>query len=162
MKPDMERWEQQSLKNKKLYKKMLQRLDKKKIIPRLQEYHDKAFNEINCLDCAACCKNYSPRFKSPDIKRISKFLGMKESDFMDKYLIRDNEGDFVVFTRPCPFLGTDNTCDIYEVRPSDCARFPYTDEDVLLNKPAITLKNSSFCPAVYVVLEQIRANLGIH
>ncbi|MBC7721578.1 MAG: YkgJ family cysteine cluster protein, partial [Pedobacter sp.] len=34
-------------------------------------------------------------------------------------------------------------------------RFPYTDEDVLLKRPAITLKNATFCPAVYFVLEKL-------
>jgi hypothetical protein len=46
---------------------------------------------------------------------------------------------------------------IYENRPSDCSRFPYTDVDVLLKRPAITLKNISFCPAVYLVLEKLTA-----
>ena len=54
---------------------------------------------------------------------------------------------------PCPFLGNDNYCSIYEVRPSDCARFPYTDEDVIIKRPALTIKNSTFCPIVYYVLE---------
>ena len=74
---------------------------------------------------------------------------------MDKYLTRDEEGDYVVITKPCPFLGSDNFCGIYEVRPSDCRRFPYTDEDVFLKKIKITLKNSTFCPAVYLILEKM-------
>lgn len=151
-----EQWQQISNNQRKHYKKTLQKVDKKKVIPLLPDMHDRAFEKIDCLDCAACCKNYSPRFKPPDIKRISKHLKMKEADFMDTYLCRDEDGDFVVTSSPCPFLGVDNTCDIYEKRPSDCARFPYTNEDVLLNRPAITLKNSSFCPAVFQVLEQIR------
>jgi hypothetical protein len=46
---------------------------------------------------------------------------------------------------------------VYEDRPSDCRRFPYTDEDVLVKRPAITLKNASFCPAVHWVLERLMA-----
>ena len=65
------------------------------------------------------------------------------------------EGDYVMQNQPCSFLGADNYCSIYEVRPSDCERFPYTDEDVILKRPNITLKNSSFCPAVYYVLEKL-------
>jgi Fe-S-cluster containining protein len=80
---------------------------------------------------------------------------MKEGAFIDKYLTLDLEGDYVVKSSPCPFLGADNYCDIYDQRPSDCHRFPYTDEDVLLKRPAITLKNSTFCPAVHFVLEQL-------
>jgi Fe-S-cluster containining protein len=80
---------------------------------------------------------------------------MKESQFIDTYLRLDEEGDYVVKQTPCPFLGTDNRCSIYDVRPSDCERFPYTNEDVLLNRPRITLKNATFCPAVFFVLEKL-------
>lgn len=65
---------------------------------------------------------------------------MKEGDFIETYLKLDEEGDYVVRSTPCPFLDADNFCSIYEVRPSDCIRFPYTDEDVLLKRPNITLK----------------------
>jgi len=134
----------------------LKRADKNAVLKRLPELHEEAFEKINCLDCAACCKNYSPRFKTPDIKRISKHLKMRESEFIETYLRLDEDGDYVVKATPCPFLGTDNFCSIYEVRPSDCARFPYTDEDVFLKRQNITLKNSTFCPIVFYVLETLQ------
>ena len=139
----------------KEFKQFLQRADKNQVLKKLPQLHEEAFEKIDCLQCAACCKNYSPRFKTPDVKRISKHLGMKESVFIETYLNVDEEGDFVVKKTPCPFLGNDNYCSIYEVRPSDCARFPYTDEDVILKRQPLTLKNSSFCPAVYYVLEKL-------
>ncbi len=148
-------WQKKSAEHQKQYKQFLARADKNKVLKQLPELHEAAFEQIDCLGCAACCKNYSPRFKTPDIKRISKHLGLKESVFIDRYLSLDNEGDYVVKTKPCAFLGADNYCSIYEVRPSDCSRFPYTDEDVLLKRPAITLKNAEFCPAVYFVLEKL-------
>lgn len=155
--PNLDHWEKRSADKQKLYKRLLQTINGKKIYGLLPGFHEEAFSKINCLDCAACCKNYSPRFKTTDIKRISKSLKMKESAFIDQYLNLDADGDYVVNSKPCPFLGADNACSIYDVRPSDCARFPYTDEDVLLKRPNITLKNSSFCPAVYYVLEKISA-----
>lgn len=80
---------------------------------------------------------------------------MKEGDFIEKYLRLDDDGDYVVRSTPCPFLGVDNFCSIYEVRPSDCERFPYTNEDVILKRANITLKNSTFCPIVFYVLEKL-------
>jgi Fe-S-cluster containining protein len=127
------------------------------VLKHQQQLHDEAVEKIDCLACANCCKTYSPRFKTPDIKRISKHLRMRESDFIHTYLDLDNEGDYVVKSSPCPFLGADNACSIYDVRPSDCARFPYTDEDVLYKRQALTLKNSTFCPIVYHVLERLIA-----
>jgi Fe-S-cluster containining protein len=80
---------------------------------------------------------------------------MKESSFIDAYLVVDEEGDFVVKSTPCPFLGTNNECTVYDVRPSDCARFPYTDEDVIIKRQSLTLKNASFCPIVTNVLDNL-------
>lgn len=156
MKQDlMHNWEKKSAQNQKKYKTFLKRADKNKTLKLLPALHQEAFEKIDCLSCANCCKNYSPRFKTPDIKRIAKHLKLKEGDFIETYLRIDEEGDFVVKSLPCPFLGTDNYCTIYETRPSDCHRFPYTDEDVLLKRQNITLKNSTFCPIVYFVLEKL-------
>ena len=148
-------WQQESKKHQKRYTRFLQKADKNKVLKELPALHREAFSKINCLECAACCKNYSPRFKNPDIKRISKHLKMKEGEFIETYLKMDEDGDYVVQSTPCPFLDTDNSCRIYEVRPSDCMRFPYTNEDVLLKRPKITLKNSTFCPIVVHVLERL-------
>jgi uncharacterized protein len=148
-------WQKKSAEKQKVFKQFLQRADKNKVLKLLPALHDAAFENIDCLQCANCCKNYSPRFKTPDIKRISKYVGMKEGEFIDTYLKIDEDGDYVVKSTPCPFLGIDNRCTIYEERPSDCMRFPYTDEDVMLKRQQLTLKNSSFCPIVYYVLDRL-------
>ncbi|MFT3822479.1 MAG: YkgJ family cysteine cluster protein [Chitinophagaceae bacterium] len=152
-------WQKKSAEHQKEYKHLLKHADKNKVLKQLPDLHEEAFSKIDCLQCAACCKNYSPRFKTPDIKRISKYLKMKESVFIETYLKLDEEGDYVVKSSPCPFLGSDNYCSIYEHRPSDCERFPYTDEDVILKRPQLTLKNSTFCPITYYVLEGLRKQL---
>lgn len=152
-------WEKKAAEQQKEYKQFLQRANKNKVLKQLPDAHEAAVAAVDCLQCANCCKNYSPRFKTPDIKRISKHLRLKESVFIDTYLQIDNEGDYVLKTKPCPFLGADNYCSIYEVRPSDCERFPYTDEDVLLKRPQLTVKNSSFCPITFLVLEKLTASI---
>lgn len=138
-----------------MYKNFLQRVAKNEVLKRQDKLHQEAFNNIDCLQCANCCKNYSPRFKTPDIKRLSKVLGMREGVFIETYLREDEEGDFVVKSSPCPFLGADNFCSVYEDRPSDCRRFPYTNEDVLVKRVPLTLKNTSFCPITYYTIERL-------
>ncbi len=150
-------WQKRSKDKQKVFKNFLAKADKNAVLKLLPQLHDEAFEKINCLDCAACCKNYSPRFKTPDVKRISKYLGLKESVLIETYLKVDEEGDFVVKSSPCPFLGTGNACTIYDVRPSDCARFPYTDEDVIVKRQSLTLKNASFCPITFYVLEKLES-----
>ncbi len=146
-------WQKKSAERQKIYRHFLRRAKKNDILKHLPVLHQEAFSRIDCLQCANCCKNYSPRFKTPDIKRISRHLNMKESAFIDTYLLVDEDGDFVVNSLPCPFLRVDHTCAIYGQRPSDCSRFPYTDEDVIFRRQTLTMKNSEFCPITYFVLE---------
>ena len=153
----LQNWEKKSGERQKEYKKFLNRADKNKVLKQLPVLNEEAFGKIDCLQCANCCKNYSPRFTPPDIKRISKYLGMKEGDFKDTYLLTDSDGDNVVKALPCPFLGADNYCSIYEVRPTDCARFPYMDDDFMLKRQPLALKNSTFCPITYYVIEKLIA-----
>ena len=148
-------WQKKSGERKKIYKQYLDRAPRNTVLKQLPDLHEEAFEKVDCLTCANCCKNYSPRFKTPDVKRISRHLRMKESVFIETYLKVDDEGDYVVKTTPCPFLGSDNYCTIYEERPSDFHRFPYTDEDVFIKRPALTLKNTSFCPITYYVIEKL-------
>lgn len=148
-------WQKLAKENKKQHLRTLEKSNHRKAFAILPKLHEAAFEKVDCLTCAGCCKNYSPRFKVPDIKRISKVLKMKESTFIDTYLVLDKEGDYVLKQQPCAFLGADNMCSIYEDRPSDCRRFPYTDEDVFIKRTQITLKNVEFCPAAYLVIQQL-------
>lgn len=150
-------WQLLAKENQKSYKRLLEKGNRNKMLRAMPDLHEEAFQKIDCLECANCCKNHSPRFKQPDIKRIAKRLKMKEGDFIERYLKLDDDNDFVVQSSPCPFLGTDNYCSIYEDRPSDCARYPYTNEDVLLKRIQLTMKNATVCPAVYFVLNKLNA-----
>jgi len=152
-------WEKKSAEHKKSYQQFLKRTDKNKVLKQLPRLSEEAYENVDCLTCANCCKTYSPRFKTPDVKRIAKKLSMKEGAFIDVFLRVDEDGDFVVKSQPCPFLNNDNTCSIYEFRPSDCARFPYTDEDIIIKRQALTIKNSEFCPITYYVLEKLLKSL---
>ena len=150
-------WKRKSKDKQKQFRRYLDRANPSKLIRELPALHEEAFSKIDCLDCANCCKNHSPTFKATDIKRISKYLGLKEADFVDTYLKLDEENDFVVKQSPCAFLNEDNSCHIYDVRPSDCSRYPYTDEDVFIKRKALTMANSMVCPAVFHILEKISA-----
>lgn len=152
-------WEQKAQEQQKANKQFLQKLQTKRgrgVEKLLPDLHDEAFSHIDCLKCAGCCKTISPRFKMPDIKRIAKYKGMKESAFIDQYLRMDEDGDYVVKFSPCPFLDADNYCSIYDARPGDCQNYPYTDSFDFIKRPNITYLNSTICPAVFYVLERLK------
>lgn len=139
--------------NREYLKKAAKKRGMEKHLPAL---HDEAFAQINCLDCAGCCSNISPRFKTPDISRIARYLRVKESELIARYLRLDEDGDYVVQRSPCPFLGADKRCSIYDARPGDCRKYPYTDSGDFFEYTQTTLLNTGICPAVFYVLERLK------
>jgi len=135
----------------KLKKKTPKRLD---IL--MQELHDKEFEKTDCLSCANCCKTSSPIFTNKDIARISKHFKMKERDFVDKYLFRDEDDFMVLQDAPCAFLSKDNSCSIYSVRPKACSEYPHTNRKKFIQLTSLTLKNTEICPAVFNIVEDLK------
>lgn len=52
----------------------------------LQELHEEAFEHIDCLTCANCCKTTSPRILQKDVDRLAAALRMKPAAFEAKYV----------------------------------------------------------------------------
>ena len=137
-------------------KKFLNGPKTKALLRYLPQVHEEVFEQVDCLQCAGCCKSISPRFRTPDISRIAKHLRIKESALIEQYLRLDEDGDYVVQRSPCPFLGSDNYCSIYEARPGDCRNYPYTDSDVFFKRPSTTLQNTFVCPAAFLAVEKMK------
>lgn len=118
--------------------------------------HEKVFEEIDCLDCANCCSTISPIITDRDIDKIAKAQRIKPSEVVAKYLEIDEDNDYVYRQHPCPFLGPDNYCSIYNDRPKACREYPHTDRRKMQQIFDLTIKNSKVCPAVYLVLEGLK------
>ena len=125
----------------------------------VEELHDEEFKRINCLDCANCCNTTGPLFTQKDIERISSHLRIKPGAFTEKYLRVDEDNDFVLKKVPCEFLHEDNTCGIYSVRPKACREYPHTDRKKFHQLANITLNNTSVCPAVYNIVEELKSHI---
>lgn len=144
--------------NKKQIDKLFKRLSTKKEADRMiNEQHDQIFEEIDCLKCANCCKTTGPLLTNKDIARVSSRLKMNENDFIKEYLRIDEDQDFVFKTMPCPFLGSDNYCSIYEDRPKACREFPHTDTKGQMKIAQLTRKNARICPAVSRMLQNLQS-----
>ncbi len=148
--------------SQKSLKKLKQKLTKVK--PKLldeafHQEHSEVFEEVDCLECANCCKTTSPIFRDVDIERLSSHLGMKSSDFVEKYLHLDDEQDYVLNSSPCPFLGEDLYCSVYESRPRACREYPHTDRKNMHQILGLTLKNTKVCPAVGEIMGRLRDSI---
>ncbi len=140
-------------------KKFLTKLKKKKpkrLDAVMQRLHDDEFQKTDCLTCANCCKTTGPLFTDKDITRIAKHFRMKPQPFISQYLQIDEDNDFVLQGVPCTFLGTDNYCSIYEVRPKACREYPHTDRNKFHQITNLTLKNIAICPAAYNIVEKLK------
>jgi len=151
----LERKDEVKIENKKLIKKLL-RLKSKKLNEATKGLHNKIFKEIDCLDCANCCKSIPPIINETDSRRIAKHLGMKVTEFKNKYVKFDEDMDMVMNQSPCPFLQADNKCLIYEYRPKACREYPHTEDYEFTKQLKLHTINASYCPAVFHILEKLK------
>ena len=117
------------------------------------------WTEVDCMECANCCKTMTPTFNKADIKRISGHLNMEPKVFVDRWLVKEEDsGDWVNKSQPCQFLDG-NKCSIYDVRPRDCAEFPHH------NKKPFDLYNETFknnlihCPATLRMVNRLKKTI---
>ncbi len=140
-------------------KRLLTQLRKKKegaLDRQINELDEKAFQTIDCLNCANCCKTTGPLFTDKDIVRISKHLKLKPGKFVENYLRIDEDNDYVLQQLPCPFLDHENYCTIYNVRPKACAEYPHTQMRGQKKMLPLLLKNAQICPAVENILAELK------
>jgi uncharacterized protein len=82
---------------------------------------------FNCRKCGGCCKWEGVVALTPgDIKKISKYLSIDHSKFLEDYTKNKKEYRVLVDkpgTKSCIFL-EDNKCTIWDVKPEQCACYP--------------------------------------
>jgi len=125
---------------------------------RIHAFHTKISERTDCLNCGNCCRSLGPRITDKDVERMAKALRIKSADLISKYLRIDEDGDLVFQSMPCPFLGADNYCAIYENRPKACREYPHTDRKRFYQIYNLSIKNAYICPIAYEVLQQLTVN----
>jgi len=124
----------------------------KKIAAGIQE-------QIDCKQCANCCRVATVEPAERDIEKLAKFLRISREQFIAEYTAKDAEGDRILkqTAQGCIFLnGTE--CTVYEQRPSTCESFPHL---VKGNGPISTrmwamVDRASYCPIVFNSLEAFK------
>ncbi|MCO6501435.1 MAG: YkgJ family cysteine cluster protein [Vicingus serpentipes] len=159
MNKELEQKIQQALAHQKENKQLVKQLKKSKpknLDATVHQLHEEVFEQINCLECANCCKTTSPAIHDRDVDRLAKHLKLKPSQLIEQHLEMDEEGDYVFRSAPCPFLGEDNYCAVYEARPLACREYPHTNRKRFYQVLNLSLKNTEICPAVASVFEGLR------
>ncbi len=161
MKERISNLEKEAKEHKNDFAKIIKKIKKK--IPKnfdyiMLEIHDNVFSKIDCLTCANCCKTTSPIVTEKDIERISKKMRIKPVKFIEQYLQKDTDGQWMFKQTPCVFLDEDNYCMIYDVRPKACREYPHLDRKKNVQLLNLHLKNTEICPAVFDAFIELEKN----
>ncbi|MFA6292504.1 MAG: YkgJ family cysteine cluster protein [Victivallales bacterium] len=130
-------------------------MDESEIDSIVHEINKEMADKIDCKSCANCCKEMTPVVSESEILRISERLGMSKEEFIREYLKQDDEDDFLINRKPCPFL-KGNLCQIYDDRPEDCRSFPHLHKEEILSRLLGVVYNCSICPIVFNVYERLK------
>jgi Fe-S-cluster containining protein len=147
------------------YRYFLTRLEtvKPKGLDKLAVELDKeVWKETDCLACANCCKTMTPTFTKADIKRISAHFNQTPEEFTNKWLYKERgSGDMMNKKQPCQFLDLKtNMCNIYEIRPEDCAGFPHHTKRHFTEWVHVYKQNVEYCPATFKLVEKMMEKVG--
>lgn len=140
----------------KVFLRNVKKLDKHVFNATLVEKHQEVFKEIDCIQCANCCKTSPALLNTSDIQRIAKHLQISTKQFTKIYTVEDVNGEISLNRLPCTFLGDDQRCTIYDIRPTACRRFPHTDEMEYAHRPHLNHKNTIVCPAAFHIVQRLQ------
>src|SRR5690242_19991499 len=93
---------------------------------RLRKFGEEIEAQIDCTQCANCCRVTDVGITDRDVEKLAKFIGVTKEEFIRDSTARD-ESDQLILKRTekgCVFL-KDNLCTVYEGRPQNCANFPH-------------------------------------
>jgi Fe-S-cluster containining protein len=120
--------------------------------------------QIDCTQCANCCKVATAKVAERDVERLARYLRIKPSQFIKDYTVQTEEEGIIlrrIEEHGCVFLdGT--TCTVYDARPETCQRFPHLVRGAgsLASRMWQFVDRACYCPIVYNSLEAFKEELG--
>ena len=111
--------------------------------------------EIDCTQCANCCRHMSPVLRPRDIERLARRLQVPNPQFRASHLRAEADG-FVFARTPCPLLDG-NRCSCHRDRPKDCRSYPHLQKKHMTTRLLGVIDNASVCPIVFSVLGRLKA-----
>jgi Fe-S-cluster containining protein len=120
--------------------------------------------QIDCTQCANCCKVATAIVTERDVERLARYLRITPAQFLAGYTTEDEEeGRILKRTAEtgCVFLdGT--TCTVYDARPDACQRFPHVVRGAgsIASRMWQFVDRAVYCPIVYNSLEAFKEELG--
>ena len=122
-------------------------------------------DQIDCKTCAECCRVTEVQVAERDVEKLSRYLGISENEFFEKYAEEDADGQVILKRvrgadgKPgaCEFL-SGNECTVYDARPGNCERFPHLLRGAgsLESRMWQFVDRATYCPIVYNWMEKVK------
>jgi Fe-S-cluster containining protein len=124
-------------------------------------------SQIDCTQCANCCRHTTVAVSREEIEGIARYLNMEPDLVLHQHTVSDpdapsrrilkNEHD------ACVFLDG-NLCLIYDTRPTACRDFPHVapHSHTLGARFESICTHASLCPILYNALEAYKHQVGFH
>ena len=125
----------------------------------VKEITDEVWSGIDCLACGNCCKTLQVVLDEEDIARLSRRLQLTEKEFKKRFVRLEPDRTLVFKGSPCPLLGEDNRCSVYEDRPKACHDFPYLHNANFRSRSLMMIESTSTCPIVFNVWSRLKKRL---
>lgn len=119
--------------------------------------------QIDCTQCANCCKVAAVQLSDRDVDRLARHLRISAERFLAEYTAESQEEGRILQrdrTTGCVFLnGRD--CTVYEARPDICQRFPHLvrGQGSIASRMWEFVDRACYCPIVYNSLEAFKDEL---
>ena len=131
---------------------------------RLKAIAQSVEDSIDCTQCANCCRVATTEITDRDAERLSRFLGMKVSEFFRDYTVEiKDEGRILKRDdeHGCVFL-EGNLCSVYAARPQTCELFPHLvkGNGSLVSRMWHMPDRAVYCPIVFNTLDEWKHETG--
>lgn len=131
---------------------------------RLRRIAEEIEEEIDCTQCANCCRVATAKLLDRDVERLAKLLRIPISQFVAEYTMEDST-DGLILKRDdatgCVFLDG-KSCTVYESRPAACENFPHLvrGQGSIPSRMWEFIDRATYCPIVYNALEAFKPVMG--
>lgn len=130
---------------------------------RLRRIAEDIEGQIDCSQCANCCRVATVRISDRDIERLAHQMRISRQEFLRQYTTESEEEGRILLrsdTQGCVFLDG-KTCTVYEARPDTCRRFPHLvrGSGSIASRMWQFIDRACYCPIVYNSLEAFKADL---
>jgi Fe-S-cluster containining protein len=132
--------------------------DDERLMSVVCELADGITAQIDCTQCANCCRKTATNLDEEDMERLATALDVSIAEFQEAYLKwNDDHGGHWQLPAPCPLL-EGNLCRVYDARPTSCREYPHLHNDFRASSIS-RINNTFICPIVFNVVEEMKCAL---